>query len=100
MGLQDDARALRTRLKGISMLDADGDEVERTDERNFSAGRLDSDDIALFRDDLCELLMAAMSDRVEFIYDDSIAAIEDRDRGERVGQAFDAIRQALSQCGT
>lgn len=32
-GLLDDARALRTRLKGMSMLDDDGNEIERTEER-------------------------------------------------------------------
>lgn len=84
MGLLDDARALRTQLKGMSMLDADGNEVHRTEERTFSAGRLDSEDIELFRDDLCELLMGAMSDRVEFIYGDSIAAMEDRGDGVAV----------------
>ncbi|MFM0341480.1 FAD-dependent monooxygenase [Paraburkholderia fungorum] len=78
MGLLDDTRALRTRLKGMSMLDADGNETQRTEERTFSAGRLDSEDIEIFRDDLCELLMGAMSDRVEFIYDNSIRAIDDQ----------------------
>ena len=84
MGLLDDARALRTRLKGMSMLDAEGNETQRTEERTFSAGRLDSDDIEIFRDDLCELLMGAMSDRVEFVYDDSIRAIDDHGDGVAV----------------
>lgn len=82
MGLLDDARALRTRLKGMSMFDADGNEIHRTEERTFSAGRLDSEDIEIFRDDLCELLMSAMSNRVEFIYDDSIRVIENEDESE------------------
>jgi 2-polyprenyl-6-methoxyphenol hydroxylase-like FAD-dependent oxidoreductase len=86
MGLLDDVRALRTRLKGMSMLDADGNEVHRTEERTFSAGRLDSEDIEIFRDDLCELLMGAMSERVRIVYDDSIAAIDDQ--GDGVGVTF------------
>ncbi|RKP46149.1 FAD-dependent monooxygenase [Pararobbsia silviterrae] len=77
MGLLDAARALRTQLKGMSMLDADGHETQRTEERTFSAGRLDSDDIEIFRDDLCELLIGALGSRVEFIYDDSVRAIDD-----------------------
>ncbi|MFC6949385.1 FAD-dependent monooxygenase [Paraburkholderia dipogonis] len=81
MGLLDSARALRTRLKGMSMLDAAGNETERTEERTFSAGRLDSDDIEIFRDDLCELLMGAMSQRVEFVYNDSIRAIDNQSDG-------------------
>ena len=86
MGLLEDARALRTRLKGMSMLDADGSETQRTEERTFSAGRLDSDDIEIFRDDLCELLMGAMSERVEFVYGDSIRAIDDQ--GDSVVATF------------
>jgi 2-polyprenyl-6-methoxyphenol hydroxylase-like FAD-dependent oxidoreductase len=84
MGLFDEIRGLRTQLKGMSMLDADGNEVQRTEERTFSAGRLDSEDIEIFRDDLCELLMGAMSKHVEFIYDDSIAAIAEQDDGVAV----------------
>ncbi|MDE1008658.1 MAG: FAD-dependent monooxygenase [Paraburkholderia fungorum] len=86
MGLLEDTRALRTRLKGMSMLDADGNETQRTEERTFSAGRLDSDDIEIFRDDLCELLLGAMSDRVEFVYGDSIRAIDDQ--GDGVAATF------------
>ncbi|RFU48547.1 FAD-dependent monooxygenase [Paraburkholderia sp. DHOC27] len=86
MGLLDAARDLRTQLKGMSTLDADGNEKERTEERTFSAGRLDSDDIELFRDDLCELLMSALSERVEILYDDSIRSVDDR--GDRVFVTF------------
>jgi 2-polyprenyl-6-methoxyphenol hydroxylase-like FAD-dependent oxidoreductase len=86
MGLLEDVRALRTRLKGMSMLDADGNETQRTEERTFSAGRLDSDDIEIFRDDLCELLMGAMSDHVDFVYGDSIRAIDDQ--GDGVAATF------------
>src|ERR1700733_13547662 len=39
MQLLDDARGLRTQLKGMSMLDANGNETQRTEERTFSAGR-------------------------------------------------------------
>ncbi|BCQ26682.1 FAD-dependent monooxygenase [Caballeronia sp. NK8] len=84
MGLLDDARALRTRLKGMSMLDADGKEIHRTEERTYSAGRLDSDDIEIFRDDLCELLMNALSGNVEFMYADSIRAIDQHADGVKV----------------
>jgi 2-polyprenyl-6-methoxyphenol hydroxylase-like FAD-dependent oxidoreductase len=86
MGLLDEARVLRTRLKGMSTLDDEGNETERTEERTYSAGRLDNDDIEIFRDDLCELLMGAMSERVEFIYDDSIREVDDR--GDRVAVTF------------
>jgi 2-polyprenyl-6-methoxyphenol hydroxylase-like FAD-dependent oxidoreductase len=93
MGLLDDVRALRTRLKGMSTLDVDGNEIQRTEERTFSAGRLDSEDIEIFRDDLCELLMGAMSERVEFIYDDSIRLIDDQGDGVAVTFSSGQIRQ-------
>jgi 2-polyprenyl-6-methoxyphenol hydroxylase-like FAD-dependent oxidoreductase len=93
MGLLDEARALRTRLKGMSMLDADGNETQRTEERTFSAGRLDSDEIEIFRDDLCELLMGAMSERVEFVYNDSICTIDDQ-RGDVRERREPEIRSA------
>ncbi|WP_277184228.1 FAD-dependent monooxygenase [Caballeronia sp. BR00000012568055] len=87
MGLLDAARSLRTRLKGMSMLDADGNEIHRTEERTYSAGRLDSDDIEIFRDDLCELLMKALSARVEIMYDNSIRAIAQHE--DSVGVTFE-----------
>ncbi|SAK60939.1 6-hydroxynicotinate 3-monooxygenase [Caballeronia temeraria] len=92
MGLLDDARALRTQLKGMSMLDADGNEIHRTEERTYSAGRLDSTDIEIFRDDLCELLMNALSANVEFVYGDSIRAIDPREDSVRVAFAGGADR--------
>lgn len=88
MGLLDDARALRTQLKGMSMLDADGNEIHRTEERTYSAGRLDSTDIEIFHDDLCELLMKALSAKVEFLYGESIRSISPREDG--VSVAFES----------
>ena len=80
MGLHHEANALRTRSKGMSTLDANGNEIERTEERTFSAGRLDSDDIEIFRDDLCELLMDAMGDQVEFHYGDGIGTFSQTEK--------------------
>ncbi len=81
MGLHEAVRQLRTQLRGMSRLDAQGNEIERTEERTFSAGRLDSDDIEIFRDDLCRLLMEQAGDRVHYIMGDSIRAlVQDDDR--------------------
>jgi 2-polyprenyl-6-methoxyphenol hydroxylase-like FAD-dependent oxidoreductase len=80
MGLHQDADALRTRSKGMSTLDADGNETGRNEERTFSAGRLDSDDIEIFRDDLCQLLMDAMGSQVEFLYGDGIRALSQTEK--------------------
>lgn len=75
MGLFEKASALKTRSKGMSMLDAQGNEIQRTEERTFSAGRLDSTDIELFRDDLCQLSLDALSNSVPVRYSESIEAI-------------------------
>ncbi|GJH10175.1 FAD-dependent monooxygenase [Caballeronia novacaledonica] len=87
MHLLDRAQALRTRLKGMSMLDADGNEIDRTEERTYSAGRLDSDDIEIFRDDLCELIMGSLNERVEFRYGDSVRTIDETSGGVDVSFA-------------
>lgn len=93
MGLLEQAQALRTHNRGMSLLDAQGAEIERTEERTFSAGRVDSDDIELFRDDLCELLMGALSERVERRYGDSIEALAEH--GEQPLVNFASGRQQV-----
>ena len=75
MRLYDQAASLRTRSKGMSVLDAEGNEIQRTEERTFSAGRLDSKDIELFRDDLCLLLIESLGDSVPIRYSESIQSI-------------------------
>ena len=76
MGLFDMASALRTRSKGMSVLDAQGNELQRTHERTYSAGRLDGTDIEVFRDDLCQLLMDALGSSVSIRYGDSIQSLD------------------------
>lgn len=87
MGLLGAAKALRTQLKGMSMLDAQGNEVDRSEERTFSGGRINIGDIEVFRDDLCELLAGALGEDVEWLYDDSIRAIDDK--GDQVVVSFE-----------
>jgi 2-polyprenyl-6-methoxyphenol hydroxylase-like FAD-dependent oxidoreductase len=91
MGLLDEARDLRTHLKGMSVLDAGGAEVFRTDERTYSAGRLDGDDIEIFRDDLCNLLLTKTF-AAEIVYGDSVTSIESRDAGVAVSFERQATR--------
>src|ERR1700743_2277414 len=45
MGLIDRARALRTQMKGVSLQDEFGKEVWRSEEKTFTGGRFDNDDI-------------------------------------------------------
>ncbi|KOG75521.1 MULTISPECIES: FAD-dependent monooxygenase [Streptomyces] len=78
------ARAARTRMRGMSMLDADGNELWRSTEMTLSGGRLDGDDIELLRDDLTGLLYERARDGVEYVFGDSIAALDQRPDGIRV----------------
>jgi 2-polyprenyl-6-methoxyphenol hydroxylase-like FAD-dependent oxidoreductase len=74
MGLLDLALAMRTCLKGMSMLDIDGKEISRTEERTLTGGRLNSGDIEILRDDLANLLLGAGASTVKYIYGESIAS--------------------------
>lgn len=84
MGILDRARAMRTQMTGMSVLDADGTEVWRSEEMTFSGGRFDNDDVELLRDDLSKLLLDKVGSDVEIVYGDSIVALEHRDRGLEV----------------
>jgi len=79
MGLLDRVRAMRTRLKGMSTLDIDGRESERTEERTMSGGRFGSGDIEILRDDLAALLLEASLPGAEYMYGDTIEALDERD---------------------
>jgi 2-polyprenyl-6-methoxyphenol hydroxylase-like FAD-dependent oxidoreductase len=84
MGLLEEARSLRTRLRGMSVLDGTGQEIERTTERTLSGGRFDSGDIELFRDDLAKLLYRATQNEVEYIFCDTIAELDTEESGVAV----------------
>ncbi len=80
MGLRDKAQALRTQMKGVSVHDEFGKETWRSEEKTFTGGRFDNDDIELLRDDLSNLLLSAVRD-CEILFDDSIVAIQDSLQG-------------------
>ncbi|MEU1814792.1 FAD-dependent monooxygenase [Streptomyces roseifaciens] len=84
-GILDEARGVRTRLRGMAMLDGGGKEVWRSEEMTLSGGRLDSEDIELLREDLTGLLhRQALGEGVEFLYGDSVAALDEGPDGVRV----------------
>jgi len=97
MGLLDAIGERRTRLRGMSVVDAQGHEIERSEERTFSAGRLDSSDIEIFRDDLCRLLMDHAGSRIDYLQGDSIRALSQHGDGVDVlfqhgaGRRFDIV---------
>ncbi|MGV9269820.1 FAD-dependent oxidoreductase [Kitasatospora sp. NPDC003701] len=87
MGLTGPIRALRTRMRGMSVLDADGNEVHRSTEATYSSGRLDSDDVELLREDLVDLLHEHTADGVEFVHGDSVTELREDEHGVHVSFA-------------
>ncbi|WP_424186447.1 FAD-dependent monooxygenase [Actinokineospora sp. G85] len=83
-GVLDQARAARTRMRGMSMVDGQGVELWRSTEMALSSGKLDSDDIELLRDDLTRLLYAQTRDSTEYVFNDSITALDETSKGVRV----------------
>lgn len=88
MGVLPQARQARTRMRGMSMLDGSGEEVWRSTEMTLSSGRLDSEDFELLREDLTRLLYEHTAPGVEFLFGDSVTALDqepDGAGGIRVG---------------
>jgi len=83
MRLLDRALAMRTHLNGMSMLDIDGNEISRTEECTISAGRLNSGDIEILRDDLAGLLLSASEPGATYLFGDTITALQQDDSGGR-----------------
>ncbi|MFF9050143.1 FAD-dependent monooxygenase [Streptomyces erythrochromogenes] len=97
MDLLERASSVRTRMRGMSILDADGQEVGRSTESTFSSGRLDSEDIELLREDLVRMVHEHTREGVEYLYGDSISALHEDETGVRVdfthgpSRAFDLV---------
>jgi 2-polyprenyl-6-methoxyphenol hydroxylase-like FAD-dependent oxidoreductase len=85
MDLMSEARRAATAMRGMTMLDGEGNEQWRSTEMTLSAGRFDSDDIELLRDDLTGLLHRRAEDGVEYLFDDAITALTQDEQGVRVG---------------
>ncbi|MFC5180655.1 FAD-dependent monooxygenase [Actinomadura harenae] len=84
MGVLDEIRAARVRMRGMSMVDGEGKELFRSEERTITGGDLDSPDVEILRDDLSLILARAAGDSVEYLYGDSIAGLEQGADGVRV----------------
>lgn len=77
MNLMADVAAARTQQKGVTMLDPSGNECWRSTEKTLSAGRLDSGDIEILRDDLTDILFSATQE-TEYLFNTSIAQWKER----------------------
>lgn len=84
MGLLPQLRAMRTRMRGMSVVDGTGVEVMRSTEEAWSSGRFDSPDVEVLRDDLAVLLSAHAPGT--FVFGDSITALDQT--GDRVRVTF------------
>lgn len=84
MGLLAAAQKRRTQIRGSSVVDRDGNELSRDTESTPTGGPIDSPDIELLRDDLVELLYGASQWTTEYLFDDTITALEDDGPGVRV----------------
>ncbi|MFG2429293.1 FAD-dependent monooxygenase [Streptomyces sp. NPDC048590] len=84
MGLLSEARAVRTRMRGMSVLDPEGREIHRSTEATYSSGRLDSDDIEVLRDDLVRLVYERTREDVEYLFGDTVTALDEDDSCVRV----------------
>lgn len=84
MGVLDRIRAERVEMRGMSMVDGDGNEVYRSEEHTVTGGDLGSPDVEILRDDLSRILVDAAGDGVEYLFGESIAGLEQTDDGVRV----------------
>ncbi|SDE31701.1 FAD-dependent monooxygenase [Glycomyces harbinensis] len=86
MGLEGRARELENHTGGMNMLDAEGNEVFRSEEFALSSGDIGSEDIEILREDLVEIVYER-TEGVEYLFGDSIAAI--RQEGDGVTVEFE-----------
>ena len=77
MGLLAAAQKRKTQIRGASVVDRDGNELSRDTESTPTGGPIDSPDIELLRDDLVELLYGASQWTTEYLFDDTIAGLDD-----------------------
>jgi 2-polyprenyl-6-methoxyphenol hydroxylase-like FAD-dependent oxidoreductase len=85
MGLLPELRAMRTRMRGMSLVDGDGVELMRSSEEAWSSGRLDSPDVEVLREDLAGLLSA--QSKGTYVFGDSITGLDQT--GDRVRVTFE-----------
>jgi 2-polyprenyl-6-methoxyphenol hydroxylase-like FAD-dependent oxidoreductase len=93
MGILGDIRERSTKLTGMSIVDFAGKEIFRSTERTLTGGRLDSPDIEILRDHLCQVLYEAVGDRVEYLFGDSIDSIRQDESGVDVAFVNAATRR-------
>ncbi len=84
MGLLGAAQKRKTQIRGSSVVDRDGNELSRDTESTPTGGPIESPSIELLRDDLIELLYGASQWTAEYLFDDTITALDDDGAAVRV----------------
>ncbi|MFF4008603.1 FAD-dependent monooxygenase [Streptomyces sp. NPDC001717] len=92
MGLLERLSGVRTRMRGMSILDPEGNEVDRSTEATFSSGRLDGEDIEVLREDLVRMVYEHTRADVEYLFGDTVTSLEEDGTGVRVDFAHHASR--------
>jgi len=87
MGVLEQLRGLATDMRGMSLVDASGQELYRSTEGTLSGGDFAAPDVEILRDDLCDLLYRTAADRTEYLFDDSVTALAQD--GQRVQVTFE-----------
>jgi 2-polyprenyl-6-methoxyphenol hydroxylase-like FAD-dependent oxidoreductase len=87
MGVLQAAEDKKTRMRGASFVDRDGNELSRDTESTPTGGIIDNPDIEILRDDLVDVLRGSLGPDVEFVFGDSITGLDDR--GNAVAVRFE-----------
>lgn len=93
MGILSTIRDRSTKLTGIAVVDANGDELFRSTESTLTGGWLDSPDVEILRDDLCRVLHETVGDRVEYLFGDFITSVAQDESGVDVTFAAERPRR-------
>lgn len=75
MGLRERLETARTRMRGMAVLDGDGNELMRTTEGTWSGGRFDDPDVEVLREDLTDLLMERTDAAVTFRFGTAVTGL-------------------------
>lgn len=76
MGLRNAAETCKTDIRGSSVVDRDGNVLSEDTESTPTGGPINNSDIELLRDDLVGLLYDETKLKTEFLFDDTIATLE------------------------
>ncbi|WP_436492532.1 FAD-dependent monooxygenase [Actinokineospora sp. HUAS TT18] len=75
MGVLDEIRAAKTGMRGMTVVDRDGNELMSTTEETLTGGAIDSPDVEIMRDDLVTILNG-LTGNTKYLFNDTITALE------------------------